>query len=251
MSTGWILMLCCAVWTIVKPGLIRKSRHANYLKDEDLTLNCPQCGRGYKVKPSLLKHLKYECGGRRNFRCDVCGRSFTQNTVRLAIDTRLRLKISVMCLHFFVKIVHKLLKIHSILTRLNRAYNIRTELRSDVHLKFIIRSFCLNPINNKPKYPVFLKPSISLATDLTTNASRFDTGNSLLCLSTAAVPRPMPGPVSGLMPASTTSMQTSSYTWKPQTDKPYTCPKCGKGLSYIFTLNRHCKDTCGNVRNAN
>jgi len=98
---------------------------------------------------------------------------------------------------------------------------------------------------------VFLKPSVSLATDLTTNASRFDTGNSLLCLPTAAVPRPMPGPVSGLMPASTTSMQTSLYTWKPQTDKPYTCPKCGKGLSYIFTLNRHCKDTCGNVRNAN
>ncbi|KAG5320243.1 LOLA3 protein, partial [Pseudoatta argentina] len=67
------------VWTTIEPGPPRKSRHANYLKDEDLTLKCPQCGRGYKVKPSLSKHLKYECGGRRNFSCDLCGRSFTQN----------------------------------------------------------------------------------------------------------------------------------------------------------------------------
>ncbi|KYN03472.1 Gastrula zinc finger protein XlCGF57.1 [Cyphomyrmex costatus] len=67
------------VWTTIEPGPPRKSRHASYLKDEDLTLKCPQCGRGYKVKPSLSKHLKYECGGRRNFSCDLCGRSFTQN----------------------------------------------------------------------------------------------------------------------------------------------------------------------------
>nr|XP_012225955.1 PREDICTED: zinc finger protein 425-like [Linepithema humile] len=71
----------CVNWTgaIAQPGSYRKSRHANYLMDEDLMLKCPQCGRGYKVKTSLSKHLKYECGGRRNFCCDVCGRSFTQN----------------------------------------------------------------------------------------------------------------------------------------------------------------------------
>ncbi|XP_014482685.1 PREDICTED: zinc finger protein 775-like [Dinoponera quadriceps] len=67
------------IWTTGQLGPPRKSRHASYLKDEDLTLKCPQCGRGYKVKPSLSKHLRYECGGRRNFCCDLCGRSFTQN----------------------------------------------------------------------------------------------------------------------------------------------------------------------------
>ncbi|XP_076172999.1 PR domain zinc finger protein 14-like [Ptiloglossa arizonensis] len=57
----------------------RKSRHANYLREEDLTLKCAQCGRAYKVKHSLTKHLKYECGGRRNFACDFCDSSYTQN----------------------------------------------------------------------------------------------------------------------------------------------------------------------------
>ncbi|RLU14949.1 hypothetical protein DMN91_012836 [Ooceraea biroi] len=85
----------------------------------------------------------------------------------------------------------------------------------------------------------------------------------LFCLPTAVVPGPitgpvpapmsvpMPGPASGLMPGSTTSMQTSSHTRKQQTDKPYTCSECGQGLSYIFTLNRHRKTTCGKVRNTN
>ncbi|KAL6434193.1 hypothetical protein ACFW04_005955 [Cataglyphis niger] len=68
-----------AVWTTVQPVPLRKSRHANYVKDEELCLKCPRCGRGYKFKPSLLKHVKYECGGRRNFCCNLCGRSFTQN----------------------------------------------------------------------------------------------------------------------------------------------------------------------------
>ncbi|KAL0132450.1 hypothetical protein PUN28_000295 [Cardiocondyla obscurior] len=64
---------------IVQPGPPRKSRHSYYLRDEDLTLKCLQCGRGYKVKSSLSKHLRYECGGRKNFTCDLCGRNFTQN----------------------------------------------------------------------------------------------------------------------------------------------------------------------------
>ncbi|XP_020288349.1 zinc finger protein 236-like [Pseudomyrmex gracilis] len=58
---------------------LRKSRHAIYVREEDLALKCPQCGRGYKFKSSLFKHLKYECGGRRNFTCHVCNQSFTQN----------------------------------------------------------------------------------------------------------------------------------------------------------------------------
>ena len=60
-------------------SLRRKSRHAKYLRDEDLPLKCLHCGRGYKVRSSLSKHLKYECGGRRNFACDFCDCSYTQN----------------------------------------------------------------------------------------------------------------------------------------------------------------------------
>ncbi|XP_076287965.1 zinc finger Y-chromosomal protein-like [Lasioglossum baleicum] len=57
----------------------RKSRHANQLRDEDLLFKCPRCGRGYKVKHNLIKHLRYECGGQKNFACDFCESSYTQN----------------------------------------------------------------------------------------------------------------------------------------------------------------------------
>ncbi|XP_076621380.1 zinc finger protein 711-like [Colletes latitarsis] len=63
----------------IRRSVHRKSRHANYLRDEDLALRCPQCGRRYKVQHSLNKHLKFECGGRRNFACNFCGNSYTQN----------------------------------------------------------------------------------------------------------------------------------------------------------------------------
>lgn len=98
---------------------------------------------------------------------------------------------------------------------------------------------------------MFLNPSTSLATDLTirTNPSHFITDGALYCPPTA----PIPGFMPGFVPGSITNMQTSSYTasWKPQTEKPYTCSKCGKGLSYVFTLNRHCKTTCNKERNTN
>ncbi|XKL69558.1 hypothetical protein PGB90_007327 [Kerria lacca] len=38
---------------------------------------CPNnCGRKYKHKHHLNRHLKYECGVRKQFVCDECGRSF-------------------------------------------------------------------------------------------------------------------------------------------------------------------------------
>ena len=62
-----------------RSAVYRRSRHLNYLNQEDLSLRCHQCGRRYKVKQSLLKHLKNECGGQRNFVCDICKKTFTQN----------------------------------------------------------------------------------------------------------------------------------------------------------------------------
>lgn len=40
---------------------------------------CPNnCGRKYKYKSTLKLHLKQECGVPRKFRCDICGKTFTQ-----------------------------------------------------------------------------------------------------------------------------------------------------------------------------
>ncbi|KAK7573699.1 hypothetical protein V9T40_010890 [Parthenolecanium corni] len=50
--------------------------------DPDLleaVFSCPKnCGRRYRSKYSLKNHLKYECGVERKFKCNDCGRLFTQ-----------------------------------------------------------------------------------------------------------------------------------------------------------------------------
>ncbi|XP_024889518.1 zinc finger protein 425-like [Temnothorax curvispinosus] len=42
-------------------------------------LMCPQCGRTYKMKRNLKTHMKFECGGQRNFMCHLCPSKYTQN----------------------------------------------------------------------------------------------------------------------------------------------------------------------------
>ncbi|XP_011882469.1 PREDICTED: gastrula zinc finger protein XlCGF57.1-like [Vollenhovia emeryi] len=42
-------------------------------------LVCPQCGRTYKMKRNLKTHMKFECGGQRNFMCHLCPSKYTQN----------------------------------------------------------------------------------------------------------------------------------------------------------------------------
>ncbi|XP_020288365.1 zinc finger protein 408-like isoform X2 [Pseudomyrmex gracilis] len=42
-------------------------------------LRCPQCGRTYKMKRNLRTHMRFECGGQKNFRCHICPSSYTQN----------------------------------------------------------------------------------------------------------------------------------------------------------------------------
>ncbi|XP_050535141.1 zinc finger protein 39-like [Daktulosphaira vitifoliae] len=38
----------------------------------------PGCGRGYKYKSGLFRHVKYECGKEPQFPCVVCHKRFTQ-----------------------------------------------------------------------------------------------------------------------------------------------------------------------------
>ncbi|XP_061935469.1 gastrula zinc finger protein XlCGF57.1-like [Apis cerana] len=41
---------------------------------------CQQCGRGYTRRCNLRRHMKWECGGKRQFPCYYCSYSFTQKT---------------------------------------------------------------------------------------------------------------------------------------------------------------------------
>lgn len=46
---------------------------------ENSLLRCQNCSRGYKKRVSLIRHLRYECGGRKNFSCHICPSKFTQS----------------------------------------------------------------------------------------------------------------------------------------------------------------------------
>ena len=39
---------------------------------------CPKCGKGYKHKPNLYRHAKYECDGISHFVCAICNKAYTQ-----------------------------------------------------------------------------------------------------------------------------------------------------------------------------
>nr|XP_033333349.1 putative transcription factor Ovo-like 1 [Megalopta genalis] len=65
-------------WT-ARRKLRHDAPHRREPRHEDQLLKCLQCGRGYKMKHSLIKHLRYECGGRKNFACDLCESRYTQN----------------------------------------------------------------------------------------------------------------------------------------------------------------------------
>lgn len=40
---------------------------------------CPSCGRKYALRRSLFRHMHFECGGQRKYRCNLCTASYTQN----------------------------------------------------------------------------------------------------------------------------------------------------------------------------
>lgn len=43
--------------------------------------SCPRCGRTYKWKQTLLRHMKYECGVEPQFVCPVCRAPFHHRNV--------------------------------------------------------------------------------------------------------------------------------------------------------------------------
>lgn len=48
------------------------------LRNEE-PLACHQCGRSYQMRHNLVKHLRFECGGRKHFACSFCPARYTQN----------------------------------------------------------------------------------------------------------------------------------------------------------------------------
>lgn len=46
--------------------------------------HCPNnCGRKYKHKKNVSRHLTLECGVPKKFKCSICERYFTRNDSRL------------------------------------------------------------------------------------------------------------------------------------------------------------------------
>ncbi|KAJ4427489.1 hypothetical protein ANN_25137 [Periplaneta americana] len=39
---------------------------------------CPQCGKGYRHKQNLMRHIKYECGKEPQFCCPICSNRYRQ-----------------------------------------------------------------------------------------------------------------------------------------------------------------------------
>ena len=41
---------------------------------------CTACGKNYSFKKTLLRHVKFECGGQKRFSCKHCCTKFTQKS---------------------------------------------------------------------------------------------------------------------------------------------------------------------------
>ncbi|XP_014217581.1 zinc finger protein 224-like [Copidosoma floridanum] len=39
---------------------------------------CQQCGKSYSLRQNLMKHVRFECGGRKHFGCRLCSSRYTQ-----------------------------------------------------------------------------------------------------------------------------------------------------------------------------
>ncbi|VEN38441.1 unnamed protein product, partial [Callosobruchus maculatus] len=80
-----------AIWA--KNNIIAKSinvKDVNQEKDfevagircqfEDKPFGCVRCGKFYKQKSNLNRHVRYECGKPPSFQCNHCGRQFHQHS---------------------------------------------------------------------------------------------------------------------------------------------------------------------------
>ena len=49
------------------------------MNDSPKTHACPMCGRCYKIRSTLNRHIRYECGmARKKLACEICGKKFSR-----------------------------------------------------------------------------------------------------------------------------------------------------------------------------
>ncbi|XP_019881123.1 longitudinals lacking protein, isoforms A/B/D/L isoform X9 [Aethina tumida] len=58
--------------SIKNPYSISKGEDEKNLEKRDGKIECPNCGRAYKLKSSLRNHQKWECGKEPQFKCTYC-----------------------------------------------------------------------------------------------------------------------------------------------------------------------------------
>lgn len=62
-------------WSAMHPGvpnLLRGALSYSPVSGENKGVECPKCGRHYKLKSSLRNHQKWECGKEPQFQCPYC-----------------------------------------------------------------------------------------------------------------------------------------------------------------------------------
>merc|ERR1711884_425052 len=62
-----------------KTRAILKAHSRNVHANSGNTYNCNICSRSFKEQPSLKLHLKVFHGGQKDFKCESCGKSFSQS----------------------------------------------------------------------------------------------------------------------------------------------------------------------------
>jgi len=59
-------------------NLVNRSNNNFFSEQSESRISCPNyCGRSYKNKQSLWRHLKFECGVQPQFICYICQKRFT------------------------------------------------------------------------------------------------------------------------------------------------------------------------------
>lgn len=61
--------------------LCNKQRNSGIKYSNNVGFACPnKCGRIYHLKNSLYKHMKFDCGVEKQFKCYVCHKQFSRKT---------------------------------------------------------------------------------------------------------------------------------------------------------------------------
>lgn len=64
----------------LNPDTMNKYFCETFLMGNEIRYRCTKCCRHYKYKPTLFRHLYYECGVPKKYSCFLCNAKFRRNT---------------------------------------------------------------------------------------------------------------------------------------------------------------------------